>query len=152
MSLTNSGYFAMIYLCLPSGGRRSRRRRAPRLNRTWERLGELSGRRIYHWLMSSIISAGAATVNTRDSRFYAARKRRMKWELKWTGVRLPAVLCLTLVLEVPLKLAVGRREGWEKKRRKKKSSCDSVAGTNSESCNKKLCGHSFCECAWLKQI
>lgn len=38
-------------------------------------------------------------------------------------------------------------EERKKKREKKKSSSDSAAGTNTESCNKKLCGHSVCGCA-----
>lgn len=77
---------------------------SPRLNRAWERFLTLPGRRIYHRLMISIISTGAVTVNIGESHFVlkeSGRHRRSRNELGCVS----KVLCLTMVLEAPLKLS-----------------------------------------------
>lgn len=85
MSLTNSGYFAVIYLCLLSGDRTE----GPVSQIIWG-MGEkktkqntktcvLLRRRIYHRLVISIISTGALTVNTRGSRFTLEKGEDKEW-------------------------------------------------------------------------
>lgn len=81
MSFTNSGYFAVIYLCLLRGERETQQKaRAPGLNRPREKNlhaggeggGDLSP------LMISIISTGALPVNSRGPRLHLTKEKKQE--------------------------------------------------------------------------